>query len=139
MIHRSCNNFNPLCSCQYPNLKLIFLILLLLQMANEVYYVVFASKKRDIYNLWLECQEQVVGYKENVYKSYKTFKEARWAWVFYEPRWNHTENTSTPNLGEEVNLPTLMEHKGDKGMYWAKHQHLITPFIMGCLFTIVYM
>ena len=108
-------------------------------MANEVYYVVFASQKRDIYNLWPECPKQIVEYKGNVYKSYKTFEEARRAWVFYEPHWNHMENTSTPNLGDEVNLPTLMKHKGDKGMHWAKHQHFITPFIMGCLFTIVFM
>ena len=32
-----------------------------------------------------------------------------------------------------------MEHKGENGMHWAKHQHFITPFIMGCLFTIVFM
>ena len=44
-----------------------------------------------------------------------------------------------PTLGEEVNLSTLMEHKEDKGMHWAKHQHFITPFIMGCLFTFVFM
>ena len=87
-----------------------------------------------------KCQEQVIGYKGNVYKSYKMFEEARRAWVFYEPRWNCMENTSMPNLGEEVNLPTLMEHKGDKGMHWEKkNQHFITPFIMDCIFTIVFM
>ena len=64
-----------------------------------------------------KCQEQVIGYKGNVYKSYKMFEEARRAWVFYEPHWNHMENTSMPNLGENVNLPTLMEHKEDKGMH----------------------
>ena len=86
-------------------------------MTNDVYYVVFVVGKKTIYNSWLECQERVGGYKGNVYKLYKTFEEARQAWVFYEPRWNRTQNTSMPNLGEEVNLPTLMEHKGDDGMY----------------------
>ena len=60
----------------------------------------------------------MVGHKGNVYKSYKTFEEARCTWVFYEARVNCMENTSTPNIGEEVNLPTLMEQKGDKGMHW---------------------
>nr|CAN79317.1 hypothetical protein VITISV_008344 [Vitis vinifera] len=90
----------------------------LLRMANDVYYVVFAGRKKGIYNSWPECQEQVVGYKGNVYKLYKTFEEARRAWMFYEARVNFMESTSTPNLGEEVNLPTLMEQKGDKGMHW---------------------
>ena len=108
-------------------------------MANEVYYIVFVGRKNGIYNSWPECQEQVVGNKGKVYKSFKIFKEARWAWVFYEPRWNPTKNTSTQKFGEELNLPTIMEHKGDNGMHLAKHQHFITPFIMGCLFTIVFM
>ena len=108
-------------------------------MTNEVNYVVFIGRKRGINNSWPECQEQVVGYKGNVYKSYKMFKEARQAWVFYEPRWNPTKNTSTQKFGEELNLPTIMEHKGDNGMHLAKHQHFITPFIIGCLFTIVFM
>ena len=60
-------------------------------MANEVYYVVFIGRKRGIDNSWPECQEQVVGYKGNVCKLYKMFEEARWAWVFYEPRWNCTK------------------------------------------------
>ena len=139
MIRNSYNHVNPLCSCQDRHLKWIILILQLLRMANDVYYVVFAVRKSGIYNSWPECQEQVVGYKGNVYKSYKTFEEARRAWVFYEARVNCTENTSTPNLGEEVNLSTLMEQKGDKGMHWAKHQPFITPFIMGCFCTIVFM
>ena len=67
---------------------------------NEVYYVVFVGRKKAICNSWPKCQEQVVGYKGNVYKSYKTFEEARRAWVFSEPRWNCTENTSMPNLGK---------------------------------------
>ena len=81
----------------------------------------------------------MVGYKGNVYKSYKTFEEARRAWVFYEARVNCMESTSMPNLGEEVNLSTLMEQKGDKGMHWAKHQPFITSFIMDCVCTIVFM
>ena len=84
---------------------------------NDQSSILCTIKKIGIYNSWLECQERVGGYKGNVYKLYKTFEEARRAWVFYEPRWNRTQNTSMPNLGEELNLPTLMEHKGDDGMY----------------------
>ena len=43
------------------------------------------------------------------------------------------------NVEEEINIPTIMEHNGDNGMHLAKHQHFLTPFIMGSLFTIVFM
>ena len=55
-------------------------------MANEEkFYVVFVGRRPGVYTTWLECQAQVIGYKGNVYKSYKTHPQAISAWVMYEP------------------------------------------------------
>lgn len=44
---------------------------------EEVFYVVFVRRWPNIYISWLICQQQVVGYKDNVYKSYKLIDEAQ--------------------------------------------------------------
>ena len=57
-------------------------------MANEdKLYIIFVRKRPGIYTTWPECQAQVIGYKGNVYKLYRTHHEAISAWVMYEPRW----------------------------------------------------
>ncbi|URM53151.1 viroplasmin family protein [Mycoplasma sp. SG1] len=40
------------------------------------YYVVYVGKKTGIYNSWKECFDQVNGYPNAIYKSFKTIKEA---------------------------------------------------------------
>ena len=56
-------------------------------MANEdKIYIVFVRRRSGVYTTWFECQVQAIGYKGNVYKSYKTHREAVLAWVMYEPR-----------------------------------------------------
>lgn len=50
---------------------------------KEAIYVVFVGRQLGIYISWLECQQQVVGYQGNVYKSYKSIEEARTAWIMY--------------------------------------------------------
>ena len=57
-------------------------------MANEdKIYIVFVGKWSNVYTTWPECQAQVIGYKGNVYKSYKTHCGTISAWVMYEPQW----------------------------------------------------
>ena len=40
------------------------------------WYVVHRGKVPGIYNSWEECQKQVNGYNNNIYKGFKTRKEA---------------------------------------------------------------
>ena len=55
-------------------------------MANEdKFYIVFVGMRPGVYTTWPECQAQVIGCKGNVYKLYKTHREAVSAWVMYKP------------------------------------------------------
>ena len=45
------------------------------------YYVVWVGQKPGIYEKWSDCQEQVVGFPDAKYKSYKTRKEAEAAFL----------------------------------------------------------
>ena len=40
------------------------------------WYVVFKGRRPGVYSTWELCHEQVIGYKNNCYKSYKCKKEA---------------------------------------------------------------
>ena len=50
-------------------------------------YVVFVGRRPGVYTTWPECQAHVIGFKGNVYKSYKTHRETVSTWVMYEPQW----------------------------------------------------
>jgi len=51
-------------------------------MANkQKYYVVWSGKTPGIYSSWSECQEQVMGVKGAVYKSFDTLEEAEHAFA----------------------------------------------------------
>ena len=55
-------------------------------MANkDKIYIVFVGRRSGVYTTWPECQVQVIGYKGNIYKSYRTHHEAILAWVMYDP------------------------------------------------------
>ena len=56
-------------------------------MANkDKIYVVFNGRRSGVYTTWPKCQTQVIGYKGNIYISYRTHREVVSAWVMYEPR-----------------------------------------------------
>lgn len=44
--------------------------------SKSKYYVVWVGQNPGIYNSWKECQEQVVGFPDARYKSFKSLKEA---------------------------------------------------------------
>ena len=50
-------------------------------------YIVFVGRRLGVHTTWPECQVQVIGYKGNVYKSYRTHHKVVSAWVIYEPWW----------------------------------------------------
>jgi ribonuclease HI len=45
-------------------------------MAKQKFYVVWRGRKPGIYESWEECREQVLGFKDAVYKSFPTKREA---------------------------------------------------------------
>ena len=61
----------------------------------QTYYVVFVGRRHGVYNSWVECQKNVFLYKKNVYKAYTSRKEVIQAWMFYEPRWNRSNECSS--------------------------------------------
>ena len=79
------------------------------------YYVVFIKRKRCNYNSWPECQEQVIEYKGNVYKSYKMFEKVRQAWVFHEPHWKSYRKHIYAKLWR------MVKHKEDNRMHLEKN------------------
>ena len=55
----------------------------------------FVDRRHGVYDLWVECQKNVLIYKGSVYKSYTSRKVATRAWVFYARRWNRSDESST--------------------------------------------
>ena len=51
-------------------------------MNMQTYYVVFVGLRHGVYNSWVECQKNVLLYKESVYKSYTSREDVVRAWVF---------------------------------------------------------
>ncbi|HLW08123.1 MAG TPA: ribonuclease H family protein [Marinilabiliaceae bacterium] len=49
-------------------------------MSKVKFYVVWKGRKPGIYNTWPECQAQVMGFEEALYKSFSTRKEAEAAY-----------------------------------------------------------
>jgi len=93
------------------------------------YYVVWVGQKPGIYEKWSDCQEQVVGFPDAKYKSYKTRKEAEAA--FRDSSSEHINKSKSPkskvtditNIKEIVadsisvdaacsGNPGIMEYKG---------------------------
>lgn len=52
-------------------------------MAKKRVYVVFKIRQSRIYNYWLQCQQQVQAFKNNIYQAYHTIEEAEIAYVEY--------------------------------------------------------
>lgn len=49
-------------------------------MAKQKFYVVWRGRKAGIYNTWDECRRQILGFKDAVYKSFPTRREAEEAY-----------------------------------------------------------
>lgn len=50
-------------------------------MAKQKFYIVWKGRKPGIYDTWDECRAQVLGFKDAVYKSFPTRKEAEDAYT----------------------------------------------------------
>jgi len=50
-------------------------------MSKQKYYVVWKGRKTGIFNTWDECNEQVMGFKDAVFKSFKTKELAEHAFT----------------------------------------------------------
>ena len=65
-----------------------------------MYYAVKVGRERGIYKTWDQCKEQVMGFKNAVYKKFKTLEEAQ-AFI----------NSSNENLKEDVSLKSFEDLK----------------------------
>ena len=63
-------------------------------MASDKVYVVFVGRVPGIYHTWEECQMQVHNFKGNSYKSFKTYAEAKNAYILYPGQWNRVKETT---------------------------------------------
>ena len=73
-------------------------------MVNEdKLYVVFVGKRPSVCTTCPKCQAQVICYKGNIYKPYRTHREVVLAWVMYEPRWKVPNATIESSKPKEVN------------------------------------
>lgn len=50
-----------------------------MHMTQTKYYAVFQGRKTGIFTTWAECERQVKGFSQAIYKSFKTKKEAETA------------------------------------------------------------
>ena len=50
-------------------------------MARKRVYVVFQGRQPGIYSTWFECQQQVNGFKDNLYQSYPTVEKTEVAFL----------------------------------------------------------
>ncbi|WP_026473938.1 ribonuclease H1 domain-containing protein [Alkaliflexus imshenetskii] len=70
-------------------------------MSTAKYYVVWKGRKPGIYNNWNDCKEQITGFEEARYKSFKTLAEAEMAFKsgkMLQPR-SKSAYASTPSAG----------------------------------------
>lgn len=74
-------------------------------MSNK-YYVVWKGNKTGVFSSWDECQKQIVGYKNSVYKSFKTKELAERA---YKLDYNEF-------IGKEVNQLGFLADIWDKNV-----------------------
>lgn len=70
------------------------------------YYVVWVGQKPGIYEKWSDCQEQVVGFPDAKYKSYKTRKEAEAA--FLDSSSNHISKSSKTKVKDISDIKEIV-------------------------------
>lgn len=69
-------------------------------MAKQKFYVVWKGRKPGIYETWEECRGQILGFKDAVYKSFPTRKEAVDAYA--EPGKNYIGKSSSEPISMQV-------------------------------------
>ncbi|MDD4238978.1 MAG: ribonuclease H family protein [Desulfotomaculaceae bacterium] len=70
-------------------------------MALTKYYAVKQGRKTGIFNSWLECSQQVKGYKNAIYKGFTSLKEAQ-NYLELENKFNATLNTQNNESGRNL-------------------------------------
>ena len=107
---------------------------------KEVIYVIFVGCQLGIYISWLECQQQVVGYRGNVYKSYKSIEEARTAWIMYVSHYKRERSTSIGSDEQVTSHNAIAPNfENDGRMKRMNDFNFITTFFMECVVTLVVM
>ena len=89
-------------------------------MATKKFYVVWKGYKPGIYQSWIDCQEQIEGYKGAKYKSYSTMTVARRAYELGRDVVSKAQNIKkeaivTPSLSVDAACsgnPGVMEYQG---------------------------
>ena len=96
---------------------------------KKTVYVVFKGRQLGIYNSWPECQEQVNGYRDNLYQSYPTLEEAEVAFLEYIER-----RMKKPLEPEPMNENIEATHtRVNVNNEW------INGFVLGCIIGILLM
>ena len=110
-------------------------------MANkDKIYVVFNGRRSGVYTTWPKCQTQVIGYKGNIYKSYRTHREVVSAWVMYEPRWK--KPNASIEFGEHAEGNQVISQLVDDQVLKKtsdQKQNFLAPFVLGCVVTFTIM
>ena len=96
-------------------------------MARTRVYVVFKGRQPEIFFSWPECQEQVNGFKNNLYQSYATIEKAEIAFVDYVERCLHQPFETSP-VHESIVL---------RRAYF--NNECINSFMLGCAVGIIIM
>jgi ribonuclease HI len=86
-------------------------------MSTGKYYVVWNGKKPGIYTSWVDCQQQINGFSNPKYKSYKTKIEAETA--YNNPDLDFAKDTDEKNINYDsisvdaacAGNPGLMEYR----------------------------
>ena len=98
-------------------------------MAKKKVYVVFKGRQHGIYSTWFECQQQVNGFKDNLYQSYSTVEEAEIAYCEFIER---LYKEPVQEIPMHQNLETTHAHVNS-------NKDLVVGFILGCIVGIFFM
>lgn len=84
--------------------------------AKQKYYVVWRGKQPGIYTTWADCQAQVKGAKNELYKAFATLQEAEEAYAgnpydYMNPRHPKAMPAASPAAMSEGNAPAAMPQR----------------------------
>ena len=95
--------------------------------ARKIVYIVFKGRQLGIYSSWPECQEQVNGFKNNLYQSYTTIEEAEIAFVDYVER----------SLQQPIETSQVHESVVLRRAYF--NNECINSFMLDCTVGVIFM
>ena len=96
-------------------------------MAKKSVYIVFKGRQLSIYSFLPKCQEQVNGFKNNLYQSYATIEKAEIAFVDYVERCLQQP------------IETLQVHESVVLRRAYFNNECINSFILGCAVGVIIM